>query len=265
MPGRRRKRQADEEATKPASGEDSAKVSEAGEHGCHYNSGPAVKASRKAGRAPGAAADGRIAPEREEQSAPSVAGTGPKTKASAFAQTVRLQGRTDAKFDGGAFHTEDVHVEAGEGCEGCSGRQCIHVTGTLVATYSVATTVTLPSVSDFPDLTSCQRERVQAAITDVLAPHEQEHVDAFNTYNGTTRRQFDLTLCRNAFADRIREMHQEQATTREAAAQALSDALDPFHFDVDLDCEDDESQQSAQGLDSTATNTPDAEASHPGP
>jgi hypothetical protein len=112
------------------------------------------------------------------------------------------------------------------------------VTGTLVASYSVTTTVTLPRVSDFPNLTPCQRRRVQDAIDNVLAPHEREHVAAFNTYNGVTRRPFDLTLRRSDFDAAIRQMFTAEERARRAAAQAASDALDPFHVDVDLNCED---------------------------
>jgi predicted nucleic acid-binding OB-fold protein len=96
----------------------------------------------------------------------------------------------------------------------------------------------LPRVSDYPDLTSCQRERVRNAIHNILTPHEQEHVTAFNKYNGTTSRRFDLTLCRGNFEGTIRSMFEGEERARRQAAQAASDALDPFYFDVDLNCKD---------------------------
>jgi hypothetical protein len=102
----------------------------------------------------------------------------------------------------------------------------------------VRTTVTLPSVSDFPNLTQCQRARVQDAITNVLAPHEQEHVTAFHTYDGTVTTPFDLTLCRADFDARIQALHDGIESGRRASAQAANDALDPFEFEVDLNCED---------------------------
>lgn len=165
-------------------------------------------------------------------------GTGQTHQVSAHAQSLRLEGRTDATYDGGSFRTDNVRLRRGTGCDGCEAVDCVHVTGTLVATYSVATTVTLPRVTDFPDLTPCQRARVRNAITNVLAPHEQQHVAAFRQYNGTTRRQFNLTLCRSEFDSAIRAMFEADESARRAAAQAASDALDPFHFDVDLNCED---------------------------
>jgi hypothetical protein len=151
---------------------------------------------------------------------------------------VRLEGRTDATFDGGSFRTENVRVVRASGCTGCAAADCGRARGDLVVVYSVATVVTLPSVNDFPDLRPCQRQRVQDAITNVLAPHERQHVTAFSAYNGTTRTPFDVTLCRGDFDAAIQRMFQTQEQARRAAAQAASDALDPFHFDVDLDCVD---------------------------
>jgi hypothetical protein len=171
---------------------------------------------------------------------PTVEGEGEPVHEVAFNRRgpLRLHGRTDATYDGGAFRTENVTQQAATGCAGCGGRQCVHVTGTLVATYRVRTSVTLPSVSNFPDLTPCQQRRVQNAIDNVLAPHEQDHVRAFEGYNGVTRRAFDLTLCRSEFAAAIQQMFEAEEQARRAAAQAASDALDPFNFDVDLDCEE---------------------------
>jgi hypothetical protein len=174
---------------------------------------------------------------------PRVEGSGPPHHERVHGGSIRLEGRTDADFSS-TYRTRGVQVERGTGCEGCPDNACIHVTGTLVATYSVATTVTLPGADDYPELTVCQRRRVQDAIDTVLAPHEQAHVRAFRQYAGTTRRQFDLTLCRSRFDSTIRAMFEAEEQQRRNAAKAASDALDPFHVDVDLDCED-EQQRSA--------------------
>jgi hypothetical protein len=218
----------------------------------YYNAGPVHDLPQQA------AAGGEIAAREEAEESPAPAqlptdnqeqaseptlpvlnhsGQGEPEQVTAFNRgPLRLQGRTDADFDGGSFETTGVRVRPGTGCGGCG--DCIHVTGTLVAHYSVATHVTLPSVSDYPNLTSCQRRRVQHAINTVLAPHEQRHVRAFRRYNGTTRRHFDLTLCRTEFDGAIDSMFQAEAQARQQAAQAASDALDPFFFDVDLDCDE---------------------------
>jgi hypothetical protein len=164
-----------------------------------------------------------------------VTGEGETTHATAYSLT--LQGRTDANYRS-SFSTRNVVTSPGAGCDGCSGGDCVHVRGTLVSTYSVTTTVTLPSVNDFPDLRPCQRQRVRDGISNVLAPHEQQHVSAFRTYNGTTRQPFDMTICRGAFDAAMQSLHDAEQSARQAAAQALSDALDPFTFDVDLDCQD---------------------------
>ena len=174
------------------------------------------------------------------QPGPVAQGEGTREHVTAFNNpgSLRLEGRTDADFDGGSFRTERTRVRPASTCEGCTGGDCVHVTGVLVSTYHVTTRVTLPSVADYPDLTPCQRGRVQNAIDTVLAPHEQEHVHAFRGYNGTTRRPFDLTLCRSEFDSAIRSMFEAEEAARRRAAQQASDDLDPFHFDVDLNCED---------------------------
>lgn len=166
-------------------------------------------------------------------------GKGEPAQDSAKGSNVRIEGRTDAEFDGGSFETQNVRVSAAEGCDSCAdGDPCIRARGMLVARYHVTTRVTLPSANDFPDLTPCQRARVQSAIDTVLAPHEQEHVSAFRQYNGVTRTPFDVTLCRSEFDSTIQSMFDTQQSGRRAAAQAASDALDPFHFDVDINCEE---------------------------
>ncbi len=162
-----------------------------------------------------------------------------KTTAYGNATTVRLRGETEPHFDGGTSRIVDRRVRRATGCENCDDDSCLRVTGTLVLTYRVTTTVTLPSVNDFPDLSDCQKRRVQDAIDNVLAPHEQDHVRAFETYNGTTRHPFDIKVCNAEEASAaLQQIHDSDAETRQNNAQALSDALDPFHFDVDLDCED---------------------------
>ena len=192
-----------------------------------------AQAEEQAAGAP-AAASGPVA-EVIPQSLPEIAGEGVENEVSAY--SVTLRGRTDAKFSS-SFRTRGVRTTAATGCDNCADSECVHVTGTLVSTFRVRTTVTLPSVSDFPDLTRCQRQRVRDGINNVLAPHEQEHVAAFRTYNGTESTPFDLTLCRSEFDASIQALHDSIEGPRQAAAQAASDALDPFEFDVDLDCED---------------------------
>lgn len=146
-----------------------------------------------------------------------------------------LNGRTDCDYRS-RFTTVNTTATRATTCEGCTGDDCIHARGTLLSTFTAVTTVTLPRVSDYPNLTPCQVQRVQSAITNVLAPHEQQHVAAFRTYNGTVRTPFDFTGCRGELDGVLQSMHDGIEAPRQAAAQALSDALDPFTFDVDLNC-----------------------------
>jgi hypothetical protein len=181
----------------------------------------------------GVEAAGGLQPEPEQL--PDVSGTGIDTEVSAYG--VSLQGRTDATYSS-SFLTRHMRTSAATGCDTCDDSECVHVTGTLVSTFRVTTTVTLPSVSDFPDLTACQRQRVRDGINNVLAPHEQQHVTAFRTYNGVVRTPIDLTICRTDLDSSVQALHDSIEGPRQSAAQAASDALDPFVFDVDLDCED---------------------------
>ncbi len=203
--------------------------------GPYYSAGPALSLDRSA-RAPQAAASAAPTAEPGLVPVPTVQGTGAGGRQVDHGGSLRLEGRTDADFGGTSFQTEGVRVARATGCQGCPESECVRATGTLVATFLVRTSVTLPSVGDFPNLTPCQRRRVQDAITTVLAPHEQQHVQAFRTYNGTTRTPFDLTLCRADFDSAVRQMFDTADQARQDAARAASAALDPFHFDVDLNC-----------------------------
>lgn len=152
-------------------------------------------------------------------------------------KSIRIQGRTDSGDFNYSSSTENIKAVPASGCSGCG--DCLRVTGTLIVTYTVNPTVTLPSLSDYPNLTPCQQRRVQDAIQNVLAPHEKQHVDAFRTYAGTTRRTFDLTICRSQWNEEaVDAMVKPEQAARQAAAIAASKALDPFYFDVDLDCTD---------------------------
>lgn len=189
---------------------------------------------------------------------PTVRGTAQRAAETGHANTMRIEGRTDATF-GSSFRTDATRVQPASGCAGCAASDCVRATGILVASYRVQTRVTVPRVADFPNLTPCQRQRVQDAITNVLVPHEQQHVDAFRAYNGITRTPYNLTICRADFDAAIRSMFEAEDRARQAAAQAASDALDPFHFDVDITCDDAPARQSPTGPTSDATPLTDAD------
>lgn len=153
-----------------------------------------------------------------------------------FARTVTFNGRTDATFDGGVGQTRNLRGTPATDCDGCAGAECVQVTGTLHIDYHVSTSVTLPDVPS--GLTPCQEQRVRDAINNRIRPHEDQHVAAFATYDGSVDLPIRYKGCRSGLAAHVQAMHDAHAAARERAARAASAALDPFNVLVDLDCED---------------------------
>jgi hypothetical protein len=145
---------------------------------------------------------------------------------------VTLEGKTDATFDP-SFKTAGVKVGEGEGCS-CTEGKCIRAKGTLQANYAVDTKVTLPKVSDYPDLDDKQKKRFQKAVTTILASHEQKHVAAYRKYRGKTSRPFDFTICEGGFDAAVQSMFEAEESQRRQAVQDESDDLDPFFFEFEL-------------------------------
>jgi len=154
--------------------------------------------------------------------------------------SISLHGTTEPNFDGGTGSTSNISTTQATGCDECTDDECLNVSGTLTVVFNANPVITLPPRSEYEHLRPCQIQRVEQWIQDVLAPHEQEHADAFNTYDGTVARQFQLKICRSDWnQEAVQPFHDKMETERRANAQALSDALDPFHTNIDLDCEDD--------------------------
>jgi hypothetical protein len=161
-----------------------------------------------------------------------------------FGRVLHLQGRTTASFSNSSnsFASENTSLTRGSGCSGCGDSDpCVNVSTTIVCTYSVPISVSLPDLSTM-DLTDCERQQAQNWIDTVLSPHEQQHVAAFRTYNGTTRRPLNFSACRSAaqteLDTRAQAMMTSEQVTRQASAQAASDALDnpPFNMDFEVNC-----------------------------
>lgn len=184
--------------------------------------------------------DDAQAPAAQVDPVPDITGEGQPKDVEVFGG-VSLQGRTNGSFRS-SFRTSGAQTTAGDGCSGCSGNDCVHVTGTLTSTFSMTTRVTLPPVPS--GLSTCATRRVRYAIQHCLAPHEQQHVAAFNTYRGTSSQPYDLTTCRSSLTSELQALHDAVDGPRQAAAQAASDALDPYQVDIDLDCEDGETDPS---------------------
>ncbi len=143
-----------------------------------------------------------------------------------------LRGKTTARFRSTST-TPDLTTEEGSACKGCRGPSCVHVTGTLVSEFTVETTVTLPRPPR--GLPECEREQVQDAIDTTLASHEQEHVTAFETYNGTVEAPIELTTCRWSVQGTVQKVHTKEERKRRKEAKAASAALDPFDFNYTID------------------------------
>ena len=221
----------------------------------HYPAGPpAVRLSGAGGQAPRVDSGGRDAGARVEASGRSARSGGGHP---GYANSVRLEGRTDADFSGSTFRTVDGTTRPAKGCKACGADDCQRATGKIVMTFQVATTVTLPNPD--PDLTPCQLQRVRNAIRTILAPHEQRHVSAFSTYDGTVVKPFDLTLCSGDFDAAIQSMFDAVEKRRRAAAQAKSDKLDPFFFDVNIDCKD-SPKQGKRASNDPSDSSPEAES-----
>ena len=150
---------------------------------------------------------------------------------------ITLHGETEPHYDGGTSKIVDPKPRRAKGCTDCPPDQgCMRVTGTLVIDYKVDVTIRMPDVPG--GLTPCQERRVRAWLRDVLGPHEQDHARRYRTYDGTTRRAFDITGCgQAAVQEKLQEMHDTQAEDRAKKADAHSLAIDPFTREIDLDCD----------------------------
>ncbi len=167
------------------------------------------------------------------------AGEGDETD---YGRVINLQGLTTASFSSStnSFSSEGTSLTHGSGCEGCTDTDpCVNVATTIVSSYSVPVSVSLPNLAGM-DLNDCEREQAQNWVDTVLSPHEDEHVAAFRTYNGTTRRPLNFSACRSAaqtqLDTRAQEMFNTERAARQASAQATSDALDPFNMDFEVNC-----------------------------
>lgn len=149
-------------------------------------------------------------------------------------QGVRVQGRTVANYDHGTYAANSSSVRRASNCAGCTGNDCATVTGTIVSVFQANPQVTLPAVP--AGLSECERQAVQTFIDTTLNQHEQEHVAAFNTYNATVNTPFTYTGCRDGFDAYINNIHNGIDAGRVAAANALSDALDPFNATIPCNC-----------------------------
>jgi hypothetical protein len=164
-----------------------------------------------------------------------VAGTPKEVSVEGGCNGLSLHGQTNASFDGGTGKVANQVVSKGT-CDCGKGNQCFHVTGTLVTKYSVSVTITMPPMPS--GLTACEQGKVQDFLKNVLTPHEQDHKTRFMTYNGETRNPVDVTGCsQEDVQSKVQAIQDAEEAPRQAAARALSAAIDPFMRTVDCsDC-----------------------------
>ena len=158
--------------------------------------------------------------------------------------SISLHGTTQANFDGGSGTTTNLRTTPARNCDGCSDDECVTVSGTFVLTCRANPVINLPRRSEYAHLRPCQIQRVEQWIQQVLLPHEQDHARAFNTYSGVVSEPFSMKICRSQWSPALLDpIHERLENARRQSAQQLSDALDPFHTNIDLDCEDEETEE----------------------
>lgn len=182
----------------------------------------------------------KVAPHDELQDEPRISiveGTGSKTQnmtnhGKGYCDGVNVQGKTTANYKN-SFKGVGTEVAA-EGCTGCGKKNCITSTGTVESVFTAAPKVTLPNVPG--RLNKCEKEAVKNGINTVLAAHEQDHVNAFNTYVGTESTPYNYTGCKSGLKAHLKAIHDGIEVPRRQAANTESAALDPFNAIFDCDC-----------------------------
>ena len=151
------------------------------------------------------------------------------------AGSVDLEALTTAGFKKNAGNVVDEKTKKSKGCPACED-ECVTITGTLKVPFSVNTKINLPPVP--ANLTPCQQGRVRAAINGPLLKHENQHVKAFETFNGTASLSVNYTGCESDYSSYREDLAEKEFKQRKASAEAKSSALDPFSVPVDLCCID---------------------------
>jgi len=182
--------------------------------------------------------------EKEELSLPVLSTKGIPVQVEAYGGgkpvSIHLHGTTKPNYDSGTGTVVNLKASKAKGCKTkCPGSICINVSGVHVIKFKASPTITMPSRSEYSHLRPCQIKRVEKWMRKVLYPHEVAHKKAFETYNGIVRKPFKFKICKSEWSEALLQpYHNSIETTRRKAAQKKSDALDPFHTNIDLDCED---------------------------
>lgn len=148
-----------------------------------------------------------------------------------------VHGLAEGQFNGGPWSVPDQKLVRAKGCDCADGEECISVTGTVVAKYKVAVTITMPDVP--AGLTPCEEATMRRWIGTTLRAHENEHKRRLETYNGTTNRRISLKGCStDALFERIGDQQKAESEAREKKAADYSALIDPFDVDIPNTCKD---------------------------
>ncbi|MBV4360533.1 eCIS core domain-containing protein [Pinibacter aurantiacus] len=176
--------------------------------------------------------------KEKETDMPSIVITGQaansKNKTSFGCAGVNVQGQTDANYTDSFSATGTP--KASTKCETCEPPDCITVSGVVVSVFKANPVISLPNVPD--GLSDCESRAVGRFINTTLKRHEQQHVAAFNTYNGVIRTPYKFTGCRSELDSYVQAIHDDINTKRMDASNARSNALDPFNATIPCDCDE---------------------------
>src|SRR6266498_13001 len=175
--------------------------------------------------------------EKEEKTASFVItgqATNTQNKTAYGCAGVNVQGQTDANYTD-SFNAS-VNSRSSTKCTDCTPPDCISANGIIVSKFKANPVITLPSVPD--GLTECESKAVDKFINTTLKRHEQQHVAAFNTYNGLIRTPYKFTGCQAELDSYIQSQHDNINAQRIASANALSSKLDPFNRPIPCDCKE---------------------------
>jgi hypothetical protein len=160
--------------------------------------------------------------------------TNTKNKTAYGCAGVSVQGQTDANYTD-SYKTSGT-TKPSEKCTDCTPPDCINASGLIVSVFKANPVITLPDVPD--GLSECETRAVSRFIHGTLKRHEQQHVAAFNTYNGVVRTPYSFTGCQGELDAYMQSKHDDINTLRQDAANARSNALDPFNPTIPCNCPD---------------------------
>jgi hypothetical protein len=188
-------------------------------------------------------------PDQEEESGKQVAlpsiyleGTGSQiqnTTHNANCEGVSVSGSTTANYSS-SFSSSGT-PQLATNCLGCTGTDCISISGNFVSVFTANPVVSLPPVPS--GLNKCEQAAVRNFINTTLNQHELQHVAAFNTYKGTVVTPYNYKGCSADLQSYIQNIHDGIETARRTTSDNASAALDANGanvFTITCDCPDPE-------------------------